>query len=140
MPVVLIHDFATLVPQLIKQLPIWLLLLESFSTFLLLEVLALELLSLLLSEFNLLDFGGFFRSDSLELDSGALVAEFWDRVSQVQLDLILLVDVVKCEFNDDLSECWVFLGLLDSSWCPNNIDNLSWVSFFVGLFSNVSKR
>ena len=95
-PVILLHDGITITLFEAKvELPSRLLLRHGLFDLLFLEVFALELFSLLLCQFDLLDFRRLLGPDSLELHSGTLVAELGHCVSKVQLYAVLLVDVVK---------------------------------------------
>jgi len=102
-------------------------------------MLTLHFFFLLLSQLNFLDLRSFLGANSLVLNCGALVIQLGHYVSQVKLNLVLLEDVVEGELDDDLAESCVLLCLLDSSWSPNDVDDLCRLSLLVGLFSDVSE-
>ena len=106
--------------------------------FLLLKILPFELFSLFLGQLDFLDFRGFPRTNSLELDSGAFIAELGHKVPQVQLNAMLLGNVVESQLNHDLPECGVFFGLFNGDGGPNHIDDLGRVPFFVGLLTDIT--
>ena len=90
-------------------------------------------------QLDLLDLGSLLRTNSLELDCGAFVAELGDQVPQVQFNAILLHYIVKRKFDDDLTESWIFLRLFNCDWRPDDIDNLRWVSFLIRLFADFAE-
>ena len=91
-------------------------------------------------EFDFLDFGRFLCANSLELDGGALVTELGHEVPQIKLNAILLGDVVKCQFNDNLTESWVLFGLFNGDWRPYHIDDLGRIALFIRFFADVPQR
>ena len=95
-PVLLGHDGLVIFLHTVVELPCWLFLLKRFFELLLLEVFALQLSTLLLRQFHLLDLGRFLGAHSLKLHGRSFVFKRWHCVSQVQLDAMLLEDVVEC--------------------------------------------
>ena len=142
-PVLLGHDVAArglfVVNETVVEQPVWLFLCHGLLQLLLLEVLTLHFLSLLLRQLDFLDLGSFLRTNSLELDCSAFVAELRDQVPQVQFNAILLHYVVKRKLDDDLTESWIFLRLFNCDWRPDDIDNLRRVSLLIRLFADFAE-
>ena len=131
------HDLVVLKSHV--KLPCRFFLSHGLLDFLFFEVLALKLLSLLLRKLHLLDLRCLLCSDSLELHSGTLVAKLWDRISQIQLNPMLLVNVIESELYDNLAERGVLLRLLNSRGSPDHVDDLGRVPLLVALFSQIAQ-